>query len=102
MTGIRRRGEVKVGPLIVLGLLAVVTIAYYWFRSSQSKTEVAAVQTTAVIGWCDACKKPFTVAAADVAGIAKQGDKLQCPVCKKFEAQWGSPSENKSTGVMMP
>jgi hypothetical protein len=42
--------------------------------------------------------------AQEATGVAKQGEKLQCPMCKKFEANWGGPQDsvNPGTGVMLP
>lgn len=83
----------------------VVAIAGVWFwQMRRAPMEKSAALTGTQIGWCAACKRDFSMSAADATSIAKQGDKLQCPMCKKFEAKWGmapDPPEGGS-GVMMP
>jgi hypothetical protein len=90
---------------VLLGVL-VLAIAGIWFWQLRGggveKTPIPSTATQ--IGWCSACKKDFRLSAQDAAAIAKQGDKLQCPMCKKFEANWGLPPDqsNPGTGVMLP
>jgi hypothetical protein len=72
----RARGQAKTGTIVLLSVL-VVAIAGVWFWQMRPP--------------------------ADAAVIAKQGDKLQCPMCKKFEANWGmAPDSPSGSGVLMP
>jgi hypothetical protein len=99
------RGQAKTGTLVLLGVL-VVAIAGIWFWQLRGPAteKSAAVDSGARLGWCAACKKDFTLRGAEATGIAKQGDKIQCPLCKKFEATWGPPPETATPtgGVMLP
>ena len=99
------RGQAKKGTIILLCVLvAAIAGIWFWQMRGPAKEVSPIVSSGTRIGWCAACKKDFSVTGADVAGIAKQGDKLQCPMCKKFEANWGGPPEgaNPSTGVVLP
>ena len=88
-----RRAEVKAGPLIVLGLVAIGAIVFWVYRSKSEETPNNWIKTEdSFLLWCAACKKDIPVPGANAKTIAKQGDKLQCPECKKFEGQWGRPA----------
>ncbi|MBI5863675.1 MAG: hypothetical protein HZB38_04030, partial [Planctomycetes bacterium] len=86
----------------VLGVLAVAIGGFWWYRLRTPAVEKTEIPATSRVGWCTACKKDFTVQAAEIASTAAQGDKIQCPMCKKFEAKWGTAPENPSSGVIMP
>jgi len=85
-------------------LVAAIAGVWFWQMRGPAREPMPVGTTGSRIGWCPACKKDFTVSAADAAKIAKQGDKIQCPMCKKFEANWGGPPDgaNPGTGVMLP
>src|SRR5262245_21334238 len=103
--GRRRSAEVKVGPLIVLGLVAIAA-AGFWYARSTSSGASGQVDTDTFAAWCAACKKDIALTAADAKNVAKQGDKIQCPLCKKFEANWGpaplAPPKSGDGGMMQP
>jgi hypothetical protein len=84
------RAEVKAGPLIVLGIIVLAAVGFWFYRGSGGESTNKWVKDTdAFAAYCVACKKDLSFTGADAKNIAKQGDKLQCPNCKKFEAQWG-------------
>jgi hypothetical protein len=102
-----RRAEVKAGPLIVLGLVAAGAIAFWVFRTKTAETPNNWVKNEdSFLLWCASCKLDMPIGGADAKVIAKQGEKLQCPKCKKFEGQWGRPaavpSSSDGTTMMQP
>src|SRR5262245_7296704 len=105
--GRRRSAEVKVGPLIVLGLVAIAAAGFWYARSTSSAASGKWVKDTDTFAaWGAAGKKDIALTAADAKNVAKQGDKIQCPLCKKFEANWGpaplAPPKSGDGGMMQP
>ena len=99
-----RRGAAKTGQVVVLVVLVAAIAGFWMFQMRKPKDEVSAAAGQGTkIGWCLACKKDFSVQGPDVAAVAKQGDKIQCPKCKKFEAVWGMPTDaTPPSGVILP
>lgn len=104
-----RRAEVKAGPLIVLGLLVVATIGFWIWRGSSDgseKTTWARPEDTFLL-YCAACKKEQNVDTATGKKLKAEGGKVECPICHKMEATWGSappgaPPSQGAPAVQMP
>lgn len=79
---------------------------WFWRGSGTESTNTWVRDSDAFAAYCTACKKDISFSGAEAKSVAKQGDKIQCPICKKFEAKWGpappAPQPAVEGGLMQP
>lgn len=104
-----RRAGVKAGPLIVLVLVIAATAGFWVWRGStqgEEKTSWAKPEDTFLL-YCAACKKEQNVDTATGKKLKAEGNKVECPICHKMEANWGAapagaPPSQGGPAVQMP